>query len=172
MSPCRGHRRRRSLSHERLLRDITVRLHSPEQTLAFPRLLLWNKLHDGGQGRRVDGHTGSCAEQRAREDEGGEGGGVRMPIPCRPGLSCKGRFRHAVRVALEKRQLAVAVGDATGEVCAWKLFLLLPFMLLRRPVGEGRVGKEELSTRFDKFSEGQWGGEGPPHKRSSQVNRE
>ena len=46
----------------------------------------------------------------------------------------KGRFRHAVRVALETRQQAVAVGDATAEVRAWKLF---PFMLLRRPVGEG-----------------------------------
>ena len=45
----------------------------------------------------------------------------------------------------------------TGEVRAWKLFLLLPFMLLRRPIGQGRVGKEELSIRFDKFSDGQWG---------------
>ena len=79
--------------------------------------------------------------------------GVRMPIPCRPGLSC---ISHAVQVALEKRQQAVAAGDATGEVRAWKLFLLLPFML-RRPIGEGRVRKEELSTRFDKFSDGQWG---------------
>ena len=67
----------------------------------------------------------------------------------------KGRFRHAVRVALEKRQQVVA-GDTTGEVRAWKLFLLLPFTLLRRPIGEGQVGKEELSTRFDKFSDCQW----------------
>ena len=67
----------------------------------------------------------------------------------------KGRFRHAFRVALEKRQSAAAVGDATGEVRAWKLFLLLPFMLLRRPVGEGRVGKEGLSTRFGRLLEGQ-----------------
>ena len=28
-------------------------LRSPKQTLAFPRLLLWNKLHGAGQGRRV-----------------------------------------------------------------------------------------------------------------------
>ena len=67
---------------------------------------------------------------------------------------------HDQRLWKEKcgqRQQAVAVGDATGEVRAWKLFLLLAFMLLHRPVGEGRVGKEELSNRFDKVSDGQWG---------------
>ena len=33
---------------------------------------------------------------------------------------------------------------------------LLPFMLLRRPAGQGRVGKAELCHWFDQFSEGQW----------------
>ena len=37
---------------------------------------------------------------------------------------------------------------------AWKLFLLLPFMLLRRPLGRGRIGKSELTRRFDSFGAG------------------
>ena len=40
---------------------------------------------------------------------------------------------------------------------AWKLFCTLPVMLLRKPRGQGKVGKEELSLRFDKFARGQWG---------------
>ena len=68
----------------------------------------------------------------------------------------KGRFRQAARVALEARHNAVHNNDHTMEARAWKLFLLLPFMLLRKERGVGKVGKDELSRRFDKFSEGQW----------------
>ena len=46
--------------------------------------------------------------------------------------------------------------DRTGEVGGWKLFLLIPFLLLRRPTAEGRIGNKELSIRFDRFSNGQW----------------
>ena len=67
----------------------------------------------------------------------------------------KWRFRQAARVALEARHNAVHNNDHTMEVRAWKLFLLLPFMLLRKARGVGKVGKDELSRRFDKFSEGQ-----------------
>ena len=42
------------------------------------------------------------------------------------------------------------------ECRAWKLFLLLPFMLLRRPLGRGRIGKSELTRRFDSFGAGRW----------------
>ena len=42
------------------------------------------------------------------------------------------------------------------EVRAWKLFFLLPFMLLRKGRGVGKVGTDELSRRFDNFSEGLW----------------
>ena len=55
-------------------------------------------------------------------------------------------------MALEARH-AVHNNDHTMEVRAWKLFFLLPFLLLRKARG---VGKDELSRRFDKFSEGQW----------------
>ena len=66
-----------------------------------------------------------------------------------------GRFRQAARVPLEARHNAVR-NDHTMEVRAWKLFLLLSFMLLRTARGVGEVGKDEMSRRFDKFSEGQW----------------
>ena len=68
----------------------------------------------------------------------------------------KERFRHAVRVALEKRQSAVVVGDTTGEVRVWKLFLLLPVMLLRCPVGDRRVGKEELTFFWQVSGTSSW----------------
>ena len=40
--------------------------------------------------------------------------------------------------------------------CMRSCSTLLQFMLLRKPRGAGRVGKDELSCRFDKFSEGRW----------------
>ena len=36
------------------------------------------------------------------------------------------------------------------------MFILQPFMLLRRPRGHAKVGKDELCRRFDKFAAGQW----------------
>ena len=59
-------------------------------------------------------------------------------------------------MALEALQIAVS-SDETKECRAWKLFLLLPFMLLRRPMGRGRMGKSELMMkRFDSFAAGKW----------------
>ena len=68
----------------------------------------------------------------------------------------RGRFRKACRQVLERRHEGVQAGDDVKETRSWKMFCLLPFMLLRRPAGEGRVGKAELCRRFDQFSEGQW----------------
>ena len=68
----------------------------------------------------------------------------------------RGRFRKACRQVLESRHEDVQAGDDVKETRSWKMFCLLPFMLLRRPAGEGRVGKAELCRRFDLFSEGQW----------------
>ena len=44
----------------------------------------------------------------------------------------------------------------TKETQSWKLFCLLPFWLLRRPQSKGRVGKAELTKRFEQFDNGQW----------------
>ena len=38
----------------------------------------------------------------------------------------------------------------------WKLFALVPMMLLHRPRGTGSVGRSELVHRADKFAAGRW----------------
>ena len=59
-----------------------------------------------------------------------------------------------LRMALEARSNAVQVHDRVMETRAWKLFCLLPYLLLRRPLGEQRVSKAELNSRFDDCAEG------------------
>ena len=45
----------------------------------------------------------------------------------------RGRYRHASTLALQERHDATIAGDVQREGRAWKLFNLLPFMLLRKP---------------------------------------
>ena len=54
-----------------------------------------------------------------------------------------------MKVALEAVHTAVEQRDPLTEVRGWKLFSLLPFWLLRKPLSHGRVGKSELSERFE-----------------------
>ena len=68
----------------------------------------------------------------------------------------RGRFRHSLCVALRERCRAKLVGDTVAEERAWKVFGLVPAMLLHRPRGCGRVGKEELVERANIFGRGQW----------------
>ena len=68
----------------------------------------------------------------------------------------KAKHRVALTTALEAVREAAQRRDPVKEVRAWKLFSLLPFWLLRRPLGQGRVGKAELSDRFELFAGGQW----------------
>ena len=68
----------------------------------------------------------------------------------------RGRFKQASRVALEILHNGVVGHDLLLETRGWKLFILLPFMLLRRPRGLAKVGKDELCCRFDKFIAGEW----------------
>ena len=48
------------------------------------------------------------------------------------------------------------VGDAQAETRGWKLFALIPMMLLHRPHGSKAVGREELVRRAEEFSRGRW----------------
>ena len=63
--------------------------------------------------------------------------------------SVRGRFRQAVRRALEAMSEAARIHGNVGEGRCWKLFCLLPMWLLRRCPGSHRVAKEELFMRFD-----------------------
>ena len=47
-------------------------------------------------------------------------------------------------------------GEAPCEIRAWKLFALVPIMLLHRPRGTGAVGRSELSHRTEEFARGHW----------------
>ena len=61
------------------------------------------------------------------------------------------------RMALEARSNAVQVHDRVMETRAWKLFCLLPYLLLRRPLGEQRVSKAELNFKIRRLCGGQIG---------------
>ena len=65
-----------------------------------------------------------------------------------------GPYRNAMRVAL-----AEVGGSAGNQVLlerGWKLFLLLPRMLLHRPSRGKLIAKTKLAERFEKFNRGKW----------------
>ena len=67
-----------------------------------------------------------------------------------------GPFRNSLRVALDEATVGSSVEDLARQERGWKLFLLLPRMLLHRPPGGGLLSKEKLSDRFKMFSRGEW----------------
>ena len=68
----------------------------------------------------------------------------------------RGRLGEAFQVALRERFRAKLMGDEDGQVRGWKLFALVPMMLLHRPFGTGSVGGCELVHRADWFAAGRW----------------
>ena len=68
----------------------------------------------------------------------------------------KGPFRNALRVALSEILEGSAAGDELREERGWKLFFLLPRMLLSGPPRGGHISKDKLSGRFAEFGRGHW----------------
>ena len=66
----------------------------------------------------------------------------------------RGSFRNAMRVAMDEAIQENEVRRTRG----WKLFLLLPRMLLHRSRRGGNISKSKLVQRFDDFCGGQWAG--------------
>ena len=64
----------------------------------------------------------------------------------------KGPFRNALKLAMEE---AIRPGVLHQER-GWKLFLLIPRLLLHRPPRGGLVPKSKLVQRFDDFARGDW----------------
>ena len=64
----------------------------------------------------------------------------------------RGPHRSAMRLALTEVE-GHRVGDEARIARSWKLFLVLPRILLRRPVRGGKIPKEKL---FTDFSRGRW----------------
>ena len=64
----------------------------------------------------------------------------------------RGSYRNAMRVALEE----VIVDNPTRRERGWKLFMMLPRMLLHRPPRGGLNPRHKLVHRFEMFSRGEW----------------
>ena len=69
----------------------------------------------------------------------------------------RGRLRFSFAIVLRERHRAKLEGDMVGANKAWKLFGLVPILLLSRPAHTGSVGRDELAKRADEFAQGGWG---------------
>ena len=58
--------------------------------------------------------------------------------------------------SLRSSALLQGAQDSRAKERAWKLFGLVPVMLLHRPRGTGSIGKDELVSRADDFVRGRW----------------
>ena len=67
-------------------------------------------------------------------------------------ICLRGRYKAAMRVALVEATSEAHVLRARG----WKLFLLLPRMLLSRPPRGGLASQEKLRKHFEMFAGGRW----------------
>ena len=68
----------------------------------------------------------------------------------------RGLYRASMRFVLSEADRARDAGDAAATSRAWKLFLLLPCLLLHRPPRGGNVPKCQLMERFSDFAGGRW----------------
>ena len=73
-----------------------------------------------------------------------------------PPVFLRGQYRSAMRFALLEAQRAREQHDEVGSTRAWKLFLLLPRLLLYRPHRGGLIPKGQLQERFADFAAGRW----------------
>ena len=68
----------------------------------------------------------------------------------------RGAFRTTMRVALTEIVKGIDEQSNVRMSRGWKLFLLLPRLLLHKPVRGGLVPKKTLEARFHMFQMGQW----------------
>ena len=61
-----------------------------------------------------------------------------------------------MRLALQEIANGVERNDEISQCRGWKLFLLLPRLLLCRPPRGGSIPKQQLVNRFSAFSRGEW----------------
>ena len=65
----------------------------------------------------------------------------------------RGPFRNALKLALHE---ATRSRDEVDQERGWKLFFMLPRMLLHKAPGSGSVSRNKLLERFDIFARGEW----------------
>ena len=62
----------------------------------------------------------------------------------------------AMRLALQKMVSGMELQNRLRILRGWKLFILIPRLLLFRPARGGKVPKNQLLDRLSKFANGQW----------------
>ena len=67
-----------------------------------------------------------------------------------------GSFKAAMRLAIDEVADGVAVHDEAKQERGWKLFLLLPRVLLQRLSRGGLVPESKLLERLRRFATGDW----------------
>ena len=84
----------------------------------------------------------------------------------------QGAWRAALRVALEEVCTGCQVGDITRQTRGWKLFFLLPRMLLHKKPRGGAIPRQKLEERFVQFVSGDgWIWWSRPNKQRSKRTR-
>ena len=68
----------------------------------------------------------------------------------------RGAFRMALSVACQEILDGMEANSEVRTVRGWKLFLVLPRMMLFRPDRGGPVSRKKLEARFWQFQEGDW----------------
>ena len=68
----------------------------------------------------------------------------------------RGPFRNALRIAMDEAIGGIEVFDDLRQERAWRLFLILPRMLLQRPGRGGLVPRSTIEERLRLFVEGRW----------------
>ena len=68
----------------------------------------------------------------------------------------RGAFRTALRLSFQEAAEARAAGNVEQEIRAWKLFMLVPRMLITKLPRGGAVSRAKLDERCGAFARGEW----------------
>ena len=68
----------------------------------------------------------------------------------------RGPFRNVLKLALEEASWGNCRDNEVRQERGWKLFMLLPRMLLHRPPGGGVIPRSKFVARFEVFARGEW----------------
>ena len=73
---------------------------------------------------------------------------LRAVVMKSPPKFLRGAYRAAMRIALKEISAGATLSDEVRQTRGWKLFLLLPRMLLFRPPRGGLISRQRLFDRF------------------------
>ena len=68
----------------------------------------------------------------------------------------RGAYCAALRFAMNEVRIGCRESNVEKQARGWKLFLLIPRLLLHRPARGGLIPRGKLRERFEKFAQGRW----------------